>query len=328
MTSPYPTWDSPATTVAPPAPPPPAGLAAAAVAGPGGQPRTRSFAPALWVFVGGSLAVAVWGMVLVATFESPADLVPLLHAGPQAVVVLGAGLLLPRRVPGPVPLLLWAAGTGFLVAAAFVADAGVLWLLTLPLAFTAYSAAALLRLGGTGPQWRWLLVPLVGSAAYTLFLGVLGTEVLAYLARSFAYEPDEGLVHSTEGMLVGALLLLATTLMATRADRARARAARTRPVPAIAGFPPAGSPPAGFPPAGSPADRTCGLAVAALVLGLTGIGIGAVVCGHLALAQIRRTGERGHGMAVAAVVLGYVALVVGIALVVWYVVLLAGLGVF
>lgn len=33
--------------------------------------------------------------------------------------------------------------------------------------------------------------------------------------------------------------------------------------------------------------------------------IGGIVCGHLALAQIRRTGEGGRGLAIAALVIGY-----------------------
>jgi Domain of unknown function (DUF4190) len=33
-----------------------------------------------------------------------------------------------------------------------------------------------------------------------------------------------------------------------------------------------------------------------------------VICGHLALGQIRRTGERGNGMAIAGLVLGHVGL--------------------
>ena len=36
--------------------------------------------------------------------------------------------------------------------------------------------------------------------------------------------------------------------------------------------------------------------------------IGGIVCGHVALSQIRRTGERGRGLAVAALVIGYVLL--------------------
>jgi hypothetical protein len=48
------------------------------------------------------------------------------------------------------------------------------------------------------------------------------------------------------------------------------------------------------------------LAIIALVLSLMGISIGAVISGHISLAQIRRTGEQGHGMALAGLIIGYV----------------------
>ena len=62
-------------------------------------------------------------------------------------------------------------------------------------------------------------------------------------------------------------------------------------------------------PAWAPAPpRTNGLAIAALVLGLCGFGILPVIFGHIALGQIRRTGDRGAALAIAGLVLGYLAL--------------------
>ncbi|MEV4173973.1 MmpS family transport accessory protein [Nonomuraea sp. NPDC049709] len=61
-----------------------------------------------------------------------------------------------------------------------------------------------------------------------------------------------------------------------------------------------------------PETKTNGLAVAALVTGLTGFltcgftSILAVIFGHVALSQIRRDGTDGRGMAVGGVVLGWV----------------------
>lgn len=46
-------------------------------------------------------------------------------------------------------------------------------------------------------------------------------------------------------------------------------------------------------------------AIASLVLGLCATAIFAVITGHIALSQIKRTGERGKGLAVAGLVLGY-----------------------
>ncbi|MGD0701964.1 MAG: DUF4190 domain-containing protein [Trebonia sp.] len=66
----------------------------------------------------------------------------------------------------------------------------------------------------------------------------------------------------------------------------------------------------GYPP--YPAARpTNGLAIAALVCGIAQFVTGftfipAIICGHIARRQIRRTGEQGDGMAIAGLILGYV----------------------
>jgi hypothetical protein len=54
-------------------------------------------------------------------------------------------------------------------------------------------------------------------------------------------------------------------------------------------------------------QRTNGFAIGALVCGIVPFfgGIPAVILGHVARGQIRRTGERGDGMAIAGLVLGY-----------------------
>jgi hypothetical protein len=54
--------------------------------------------------------------------------------------------------------------------------------------------------------------------------------------------------------------------------------------------------------------RTNGLAVASFVLGLLGFGLLPVIFGHVALGQIRRTGDGGAGFAIAGLVLGYLVL--------------------
>lgn len=64
--------------------------------------------------------------------------------------------------------------------------------------------------------------------------------------------------------------------------------------------------------AGTSPRATNTAAVLALVFGIGG-GVLGVVFGHLALSQIRRTGEAGRGMAIAGLVLGYIgcALILG-----------------
>jgi O-antigen/teichoic acid export membrane protein len=73
-----------------------------------------------------------------------------------------------------------------------------------------------------------------------------------------------------------------------------------------------------YPPRG-----TNGLAIASLVTSLVwacGISsIAAIVCGHIARSQIKRTGEQGAGMALAGLIIGYL----GVAVVVGYFVVVA-----
>lgn len=42
------------------------------------------------------------------------------------------------------------------------------------------------------------------------------------------------------------------------------------------------------------------------------VSIAAVICGHIALSQIKKTGERGHGLALAGTILGYLGIVAGL----------------
>lgn len=75
-------------------------------------------------------------------------------------------------------------------------------------------------------------------------------------------------------------------------------------------------PPMAHFPVAAPSRKTNSMAVAAILLGLGtpffGLtAIPAIIAGHRARHEIRRTGEAGDGMAVAGLVLGYLALIVG-----------------
>ena len=75
-----------------------------------------------------------------------------------------------------------------------------------------------------------------------------------------------------------------------------------------------------FPAVPATRSHTNSTAIAALVLGLGvpffGVtAIPAVICGHKARREIRRTGEQGDGMAVAGLVLGYLAITIGVLLI-------------
>jgi peptidyl-prolyl cis-trans isomerase B (cyclophilin B) len=62
------------------------------------------------------------------------------------------------------------------------------------------------------------------------------------------------------------------------------------------------------------------LAVIALIASCIGFSIPGLVMGHIALRQIKRTGETGHGFALAAVIVGYVLTVLVLLAVVVFIV--------
>jgi hypothetical protein len=62
--------------------------------------------------------------------------------------------------------------------------------------------------------------------------------------------------------------------------------------------------------------KTNTLAIISLVLAFV-ISLGAIICGHIALSQIKKTGENGRGLAIAGLVLGYLGLVVGFLVVIF-----------
>jgi len=67
------------------------------------------------------------------------------------------------------------------------------------------------------------------------------------------------------------------------------------------------TPPTSTPYTGAPApeQRTNVLAIIALVLGIV-IPPGGIICGHIALSQIKKTHENGRGLALAGTIIGYV----------------------
>lgn len=105
--------------------------------------------------------------------------------------------------------------------------------------------------------------------------------------------------------------------------RVSVRVDKPKPEPALATFTQSHSPVIGYtadgrpvtaqpPPISARSDRTNGFAIAALILGLVVAPL-AIPFGHIALSQIRRTGEQGNGMAIAGLVLGYLSLALTVA---------------
>jgi hypothetical protein len=92
------------------------------------------------------------------------------------------------------------------------------------------------------------------------------------------------------------------------------------------GYPTSTTPGYGAP--GHPtAPTTNTLSIVSLVTGFF-CGIAAVITGHIALAQIKRTGEGGRGLAIAGLVLGYVGVCLTMLAVIFSIVFAASLGAF
>jgi hypothetical protein len=90
------------------------------------------------------------------------------------------------------------------------------------------------------------------------------------------------------------------------------------PPPATYGAPP--------PPSYGPPRGTNALAIASLVCSIVwacgAASLAAVITGHLARGQVRRTGEQGGGMALAGLIIGYLGLAVVVGYLVFLVVVL------
>jgi hypothetical protein len=69
--------------------------------------------------------------------------------------------------------------------------------------------------------------------------------------------------------------------------------------------------------------KTNTLAIVSLVLAFF-VSLGAVITGHIALSQIKRTGEGGRGLAIAGLVLGYLGIAVGIIFAIFWIAIFAG----
>jgi len=68
------------------------------------------------------------------------------------------------------------------------------------------------------------------------------------------------------------------------------------------------------------------LSIISLVTSIIGISLAGIICGHIGLSQIKKTGERGRGLAIGGLVVGYLGLIAGlIFVVVFFVVIMAGI---
>lgn len=279
--------------------------------------------------IGQALGTAALAAPLASSFVLDAGALWLLLS---AVLVAAAAAVLPtstaRRITAFAVVVLAVFGIGRL-------DPTGSWPLTAVL-FAVAGAATWLLVRNRHPLVFLVVLPvagLVGLAQLVLFvpmvtglLTAIGPEAsaLVWSAWTIVFIVVRIAVFSGAARLDARV----TPAAAVRAERRAAeRAAAGRP--AAGGTQPADTVATGAerPPAATVSlpGRTNTLAVLALVFGLLGSGVVPVVLGHVALAQIRRTGESGRGMAVAGLVLGYVALGAGLLLLIVYAVTIASI---
>jgi peptidyl-prolyl cis-trans isomerase B (cyclophilin B) len=79
----------------------------------------------------------------------------------------------------------------------------------------------------------------------------------------------------------------------------------------------------GYTPGYTPAPKTNVLAIVAIILGFI-VPIGGIITGHIALSQIKKTGESGHGLALTGTIVGYVLSAAWIAFWIVYIVVILG----
>jgi hypothetical protein len=73
-----------------------------------------------------------------------------------------------------------------------------------------------------------------------------------------------------------------------------------------------------------PGRPTNVLAIISLVASCVGFAIPGIIMGHIALHQIKTSGEQGHGLALAGLIVGYVVCAITIILIVVWIVALLG----
>jgi hypothetical protein len=196
-------------------------------------------------------------------------------------------------------------------------------------------------LGGAALASAWIvLAGLRGWSFYTLFIPLVSGFIATFALVSAEIHIIVGAV--VMGLLaavtVAGIVLLGWSLSAAHARQPPRPPPAPRPVapppPAYATgqlvqvqladgqiVPVATGVVAGYPPGYAAGygmqQRTNGFAIAALVLGLLSGTILPIIFGHVALSQIRRTGERGAGMATVGLVFGYLWTAVVVIYLIW-----------
>ena len=137
--------------------------------------------------------------------------------------------------------------------------------------------------------------PFRGPGYFALLIGVVLT-VLTFAIGLIPFVQYNYWLSPLLSLMVDVIATVVTVVIAMAFEKPRYGAVPTTTAPAFAPVQP------GYPVYGA---RTNTLAVVSLVFGIVGGGLVAVILGHIARSQIRRTGESGSGMATAGLILGY-----------------------
>lgn len=158
----------------------------------------------------------------------------------------------------------------------------------------------------TGPGW-FGLAPIVAGAAISTGISQ-SYEFLGYSVAS---------IGSVVALVFAFAAAIALPLLVERRAFAQIVAQRREQSLAASAFQPAMT--------AVPTGGTNTPALLSLIFGLLGSGVVPIVLGHVALSQIRRTGETGRGMAIAGIVLGWVGIAAIVGVFVIYGLVFAGL---
>lgn len=159
---------------------------------------------------------------------------------------------------------------------------------------------------GQVQRWHWMLV---GGGSFVTVQALLA---LFYLATDIAFIEILLVILGAGGFFGSFIAVIVMLIIAAtkRSDAAvSANPTQGQMVSPITGYSSDGQPIYGQPVVMQ--SRSVGtnvFAILALVFGLLG-GVLGIVFGHIALSQIRRTGEEGRALAIAGLVLGYLFLV-------------------
>ncbi|WP_234880671.1 DUF4190 domain-containing protein [Mycolicibacterium phocaicum] len=175
---------------------------------------------------------------------------------------------------------------------------------------------AALRVAKTGKPIVKLILAIVGA--------FVGPILLSPLAPPHRFDLNPPLVWAIVPALIAAIVLVSIPTGAKSRQRNSGQAVigytdKGEPIYRVVGYTADGKPVTADRVSGPVAPgidpQTNGLAIAALILGLTVAPL-AIPFGHIARSQIRASGERGDGLALAGLVLGYLSIAsIGILLV-------------